>query len=233
VLSIQKHVELADRFNKAFPNGYPSVLPFDFLYGAEGEGQEPNPSGEGQEPKPEGQGSENPPTGEPQTFTREYVEALRAENADWRTKYRETEAKAKEHESKLSEYEKAQMDDLERAQKEAEENKTRAEQLEANLRDERLRNAIVRFATEKNFHDPQDAVSLIDTSEIKFDDDGRPNEQSVKSKIDKLAESKKHLLKTHNPGSGDGGAHGDGVEEDALIKQVSQELQSKGHVLIP
>lgn len=231
MLSIQTHVE-AGRFNKAFP----FVPPFGFLHGAEGEGQEPNPSGEGQEPKPEGEGSgsaNSPTPGEPQTFTREYVEALRAENADWRIKYRDTEAKAKEHEAKLSEYEKAQMDDLERAQKEAEENRTRAEQLEANLREERLRNAIVRFATEKNFHDPQDAVSLIDTDEIKFDDDGRPNEQSVKSKIDKLAESKKHLLKTSNAGSGDGGAHGDGVEEDALIKKVTQELQSKGHVLIP
>lgn len=230
---------------------HPSVLA-GFLNGAEGEGE----SGQGSSTQGQGQGSgsegsqsegegdgtgtegesrgegEGEGSGEsgsgnntPKMYSEEYVKQLRAENAKYRTE-------KKELESKVSEFEKAQMSELERAQAERKEAAERAEKLEAELRTERISNAIRAAASEKNFHDPEDAVAQIAADKVKIDDDGRPDPKSVKALVNSLAESKPHLVKGTSPGSGDGGAHGGGVQQNERMAAVQKEFEQKGYVKV-
>lgn len=173
----------------------------------------------------EGSGS-GTDTSTPESFSREYVEKLRRENADYRTKYQAAE-------SKLTEQERAKMDAKDRAELERDEAKKSAEKLQNDLRMERIRNAVILEASDKNFHDTEDAVRLIDLTDIKVNDDGSADKRSVKAAVEALAKEKKHLVKGSNPGSGDGGSRGNGVSPADVAAKTSQELQGKGYVQVP
>lgn len=165
------------------------------------------------------------------TFDRAYVEKLRREAADYRTR-------AKAAEEELDEKKKAEMSDLEKAQTTAQQEKERGDKLQSEIDTLRLHMAVTSVANSMNFHDPEDALSLIDSSSIQRNDEGLPNKQSVEAAVKRLAESKPHLVKGKNAGSGsgDGGARGQGggnMTEEEKRKQLQQEYAERGGVPIP
>lgn len=195
---------------------------WSFLHGREGEGEaEPASSPPPQEP-PQAGGSE-------QTFSKEYVEGLRQEAAKWRTELRSVQ-------EKLSEHEKAQMSELEKAQIVAREAQTRADELVADLHRERFDRAVVSAATRARLADPEDAIRLIDPDSVKTDDDGNPDRQSLEAAITRLTKDKPYLLSTATTtGSGDGGSRGAGGNpaEDERLKRIAAQIESRGGVLRP
>lgn len=210
---------------------------FPYLLGAEGEGETPPAGGD------PGKGGETPPitpsssgdggdtdggdgsgdSGKQEVFDRAYVEELRKEAANYRKR-------ATAAENKLQEEEKAKMDDLTRAQTDAAEAVARAEGLEARVAELLLSQAVTSAATSANFHDPQDALSLLNRSEIVVDEEGVPNAQSVAAAVARLATQKPHLVKATGPGSGDGGARGTppATVEEKQAEYVSQFQQAGG-----
>lgn len=213
-----------------------SVLEDWILVGAEGEGEGGGGEGAGgvgvQDPPnpPEGEGEEEGEgegEGEPKVYDEAYVKKLRQEAADNRIK-------AKAATDELDKIKKAEMDDLERAKTERDEEKQAREAVEKELAHLRMSSAIERAALSANFHDPQDAMSLIDLTTISTNDEGLPNKQSVDAAVKRLAESKPHLVKPQGPGSGDGSARGLGAGKVGDKKQqYSEEFQRKGGVLKP
>jgi hypothetical protein len=89
------------------------------------------------------------PEAEPQTFDKEYVKQLRAENAKWRVEAQQAREKAEE-------YEEAQKSEIEKTQSKAEKAEARATQAEAKL----LRYEV---AQEKNV--PAELIPLLSGSD--------------------------------------------------------------------
>ena len=215
-----------------------------FMYGAEGDGDgagagtvtvptttptttpppdPPKKSEKGEEEEEEEEGG----AGDGKTFDKAYVEKLRKESADYRTKLRDAE-------KKLSDREKAEMDDLTRAQTERDEFKSKAETTEQELARVRMSMAISSAAGAANFHDPDDAISLLDIKEISVDDEGNPNKQSVEAAIKRLSASKPHLVKGQGGGSGDGGARGKGAGNlGDKTAEYQKHFSERGGVPIP
>lgn len=193
----------------------------------------------GREEAGDGGEGQDPPTPAPeptqdsgsteQTFSKEYVEGLRQEAAKWRTELRSTQ-------EKLTEYEKAQMSDLEKAQTAAQEAQARADELAADLHRERFDRAVVSAATRASLADPEDAIRLIDQSEVTVDDNGAPNRQSLDAAITRLTKDKPYLLSTTSAtGSGDGGSRGTGSSpsDDDRLKRIAAQIEMRGGVPRP
>lgn len=170
------------------------------------------------------------PPEDSKSFPEEYVKELRSESAGYRKR-------AQEAETKLKEYEQAQMSELEKAQTIATEAAERASQLENQLQAERVRNAVVLTATEMSFLDPSDALNLIDLQTLNFDEEtGRPSTKSVKGALERLANAKPYLVGSKQPGSADGGARGEPGEltrEEKIAGYGEQIQQRFGGVPIP
>lgn len=131
----------------------------------------------GETPPPDDKGGE----GEPESFSRDYVEELRKENAKWRTQFREVE-------TELDEIKKAQMSEQEKAIEEA---KTQARQeVEAQYK-ERLAREKVKAQAAGEFNDPEDALRYLDLDELDIDDD-----YAIGEALLKILEEKPYLAKT-------------------------------------
>lgn len=194
--------------------------------GEGGEGGSGDGSGDGS-----GEGDGEGGEGNQDTFDRSYVEKLRKESADYRTR-------AKAAEEELEEKRKAEMSELEQAQVERDKEKQRGDTLESELDNIRLQMAVSNAAAAANFHDPQDALSLIDKETISKNDEGEYNRQSVEAAVKRLADSKPHLIKGKNAGagSGDGGARGQGggnMTEQEKQQALEKEYQERGGVPVP
>jgi hypothetical protein len=82
-----------------------------------------------------------------------------------------------------------------------------ATQATALLKTERIQNAVTMAAIDAGFEDPTDALSMISQDDL-VDDEGNIVAKEVKARLKKLADKKPYLLKSHRPGSGDGGGLG-------------------------
>jgi hypothetical protein len=153
------------------------------------------------------------------------VKKLRSEAAKYRVQAREAQ-------DKLSEKEKAEMSEAERAKVEAEEAKAEAENLRSELRRERFQSALMSEASNQKFTDPTDVIALISQEDITIDEDGTPNRKSLKAAIERIAKAKPYLLTTTNSGSGDGGSRGSQPSDTDRLKRHEQEIQSRGGVKI-
>ncbi len=197
-----------------------------------GAGQEPNPSA-GQEPggeQPNAEPQTPPPAGQeptsepkPETFSRDYVEQLRKEAADFRKRATAAETKVTEHErEKLSESERlaAQLADQ----------KARADDLESRYRDALIRTAIEREASKAGAIDPEVVYALVDRSEIAFDDDGRV--KGAGKVVKALLEAKPYLVAQESTGGARGvqptGRAGQPAGRDALIEAADKRLAGSG-----
>lgn len=168
-----------------------------------------------------------PETPEPQpnedrVYTKAEVDAIINESKGYRKR-------AQTAEGKLSDAEKAQMTALERANKENEENKKRADEAERRVTVLTLQQNVVTEAVAQGFTNPSDVVAFLNITDIKLDDDGKPDTNSLKAAIKRLATEKPYLLKT-NAGNGDGGARGGHAVDKST--EYEKEYQSRGMVPI-
>jgi len=166
---------------------------------------------------------------EAKSFDEGYVKDLRTESAKYRKRAQEAEAKIKE-------FEQEGMDELEKAQTVAKDATEKVGLLERQLNSERTRNAVTLAAAEMNFRDASDALSMIDTEALTYDDDtGRPTDKSIKGALKSLANQKPYLVDTGS-GTADGGARGGAGEltEDQKVAGYEKKLQERyGSIPMP
>lgn len=129
-----------------------------------------------------------------------YAEKLWRENAKWRTKLREAEAKLQTYQSA----EDAKLSELEKAQKRAAELEERFAATERALRSERAAAAIAAEAGKYNLP-PKAAARLITPDALEYDDAGTPKATSVRAALKALADEMPELAvqaRTANPARG-------------------------------
>lgn len=126
-----------------------------------------------------------------ETFDREYVEKLRKENADHRTRATKAEAE-------LAKHKQAQETEAEKVQRERDEAAQRAATAEQALKLERVSNAVITAAAKRGV-DPELAVRLMATEAVEYDADGRPTK--VDAALDALIKKFPQLAATQSGGS--------------------------------
>lgn len=154
-----------------------------------------------------------PPAEPPKVFDAEYVEKLRRENADHRTRATKAEAE-------LAKHKQAQETEAEKIQRERDEAATRADTAEKALRSERTKNAIITAAAKVNV-DPTLAVRLMAAESVEYDADGNPKD--VDKALGDLIKQYPQLAATQSGGSsaanGARSANGQPAETDAERRQ--------------
>ncbi len=166
---------------------------------------------------------------------------LRKENAARRIKAREETDRADKAEAELAKIKQAEMSDLEASEDKLKEAKLKSKEYKAGkaaaesaLKTERIRNAVTMAAFEANFEDPTDALSMISQDDL-VDDEGNIVTKTVKARLEKLAKKKPYLLKTHRPGSGDGGGSrvpGDPDSFDGKRDAYLKEMKAGGRIVV-
>ena len=111
---------------------------------------------------------------------------------------------AKEASAKLKRLDELEAQETKRKEAELSENEKnqkllaaaqqKTETSERELFSERMRNAVVEEATTLGFADPKDAIKMLDDLSV-LSKDGKPDRESVKAELEKLAKSKAYLLK--------------------------------------
>lgn len=204
------------------------------LTGREGEGEDAGSGTQTSSPGGEGTGTQAAnasTTGEEgagtnqDSFDRSYVEKLRAEAADWRTKFQSLE-------KERAEREKAEMSEVERLRVEKEEADAKIKAAETLLVTERKRMAIIAAAGQLKFRDPEDAIAHISLDDITLNQDGTPHKGSVEAAVKKIAEAKKYLIS--GTGDADGGSRGTAPpsSESEKLKRYEQEIAEAGGVRV-
>lgn len=130
-----------------------------------------------------------------ESFDAAYVRKLRQENAGWRKRAQEAEAKVSEHE-------KSQLSETEQAQARIAELEASNQALEAQARRDRLERQVATDAPKHGIVDPDAAVRLLDLDRLDVADDGT---------IANLDDALKDLIRDRpylagQRGSGGGGA---------------------------
>jgi hypothetical protein len=163
----------------------------------------------------------DPPPGQaPKVFDEAYVQTLRSESADYRTKLRAAE-------EKLTKLENAQLSETERAKKEATDAQTKAQQLEKDLKDSRVRAEIAVQAPGLKIVDADAAHKLLDGGAIQFDDQGKPT--NVKTLLEVLVKDKPFLIQqagTTTPPNNPARDGSNTLTKEAIEKMSPQEINA-------
>lgn len=166
---------------------------------------------------------------EPRTFTQDDVDRIVAERVR-RVKatppddYDDLKAAAQ----KLAEIEERDKSELEKALARAEAAEKKAQQVEADGREMRLRSAILAEAAkaERKVVDPEAVVALLDRSELELDDSGFPT--NIAKAMDSLLEKRPYLVAAAGSrGSADQGARAGASKqlgEDAFEGMTAEEI---------
>jgi len=205
-------------------------VPARAYWGAEGEDPPADP------PPPETPPAPEPQDKQPETFPADYVERLRAEAAANRVKSKEEKERAEKAEAELKKIRDAELSEIEKAQKLAEESTSRASAAEAKAQALALALTVEREANKLNFRDPSDAQSMLSLDNIELDDDGLPARDGIEKQLTKLAKKKPYLLKESSPGDGDGGPKDPPKPTDAFSKKREEEaarLKEQGYIAMP
>jgi hypothetical protein len=164
--------------------------------GFEPEGDPPDTDEEETPPGDDDGGDESGGSGDDdKPVTREEFQKLfqRMQAADRRASTAET---------KLKEKEKAELGDLERAQRDAKEAQDKLKEVQGDLQTERLHNAFLASNT-VTWHDPTIAMGMLDLDGVQKDD-GTIDHKALKAGITALAKEKPFLVKTEEEGQGGG-----------------------------
>lgn len=165
-----------------------------------------------------------PPPADGKTYTQAEVDKFVEESKKYRKR-------AQDAEKKVSEFERTQMTEKERAEATAKEAVTRAEAAEAELAQLRMERAIEAEATSQKFTNPADVIAFLDIKSLKLDDDGKPDTNSLKAAVKRVADAKPYLLVgASQPGSADGGARGG--HQMKKSDEYDKEYQGRGMVPI-
>ena len=155
------------------------------------------------------------PTETPETPVAQTPEEMRAELERTRKALKDANREAADRRKKLDAFEAAEkkradaeLSEVERLKKDVGERDNSLTAAQQELRTERLSHAVELTALAMDFHDPDDALALLDTSAIEFDDAGRPNRASIKKALEALAKAKPHLVAKADTRSRDGSPPG-------------------------
>jgi septal ring factor EnvC (AmiA/AmiB activator) len=130
------------------------------------------------------------------------VKTLRKEAASWRTKLRATE-EAEEQRKR------AEMTELDKLRADLEAERQARTVAEEQRRQQVLRTQVISAAARMGLNDPEDAVRMLDTSDLEIDDQGQIN--GLEREMSKLLAAKPYLAKqtgTISPTNPAGGAPG-------------------------
>lgn len=172
-------------------------------------------SGQGQEGSEDGSGTETAAT----TTT-----VSKADFDKLMNRMKAADRRAAAAEKIVAEAEKAKMSDIEKAQAEAAEAKTKAETAAAAMKDLQIRNAFL-SSTGITWHDPEDALRLADLSNIDVADDGTIDSKAVANVLKELAKNKPHLVKvaaTEASGSANNGNRKGNQGKPDVAQQLSR-----------
>lgn len=162
------------------------------------------------------------PPADGKTYTQAEVDKFVEESKRYRKR-------AQDAEKKVTEFERTQMTDKERAEAKEKEATTRAERAEAELAQLRVERAVETEATSQNFTNPSDVMAFLDIKALKLDDDGKPDTNSLKAAVKRVATEKPYLIKGATvPGSADGGARGG--HQVKKSDEYDKEYQDRGMV---
>lgn len=157
-----------------------------------------------------------------ETFSADYVSKLRKESASKRIAAKDATDELAKVQAELAAIQKAEMSDIDQMRTELETAQTALESATeastvtaANLKTERIRNAVTMAAISAGFVDPSDALSMISQDDL-VTDEGIIDDKAVEKNLKALAKKKPHLLKSHNRGSGDGAGSGQPVAPDTF-----------------
>ena len=167
-----------------------------------------------------------------ETFSAEYVKKLRDENASRRVAGKDSATELAKVQAELAAIQKAEMSDMEKLRTDLDtatsalESATEVSTISAaNLKTERIRNAVTMAAIKAEFVDPSDALSMISQDDL-VNDEGTIDDKAVERNIKALAKKKPHLLKSANRGSGDGGGGGNAPTPDTHEARVAAHLKT-------
>jgi len=168
---------------------------------------------------------------EPQTFSKDYVDALRSEAAGYRTKHRELESKFKELEDKLNGKSEAEKTEAEKAEARARAAEEKAEAAEKRIRSTTTRAAVEREARKLEIVDEDVAYRLLDLEEIEYDSEDRPI--NLATMLKDLVKAKPFLVgkpagdKKGVPGTPKGGEPGEKTREQ-VVELTLKEMAATG-----
>ena len=191
----------------------------------QGQGQEPGSQqdqkngGQGQEPG--GQQGGNGPADistMSEAELRSYAERLqkdagqaRQEAATYRTQYQTAQ-------QKVTEAERASMTEAQRVQADLEAAQTRAQELEAKVKDLTVGATARDALSQAGAFNPQTALRTLDLSAVETDADGNPTKESLEAAISKLKASDPYLFRrTATADAGAGGGQGGAPEGGTSI----------------
>lgn len=112
------------------------------------------------------------PKDDPKTFSKEYVEELRAEAARHRVDKHKERAEKEALAAKIQEYEDAKLSDTEKAARDFDEAKSKATNFEQKANELALQYEIAMAAREEGIQDVKAAVKLADRELIEYDSAG-------------------------------------------------------------
>lgn len=187
--------------------------------------------GDKKDDKKEGKGDEQ------QTFSKEYVDALRQESAGYRTKLRDLEGRFTTLESELAGRKKSEQTDEEKRQQELKDAAAKAEAAERRAREVAVQAAVERSARKLNVVDEDAAYRLLDHEKIELDADGKPI--NVDALLQELVKAKPFLVAPENGSSGKKGVPGspkndgsDGKSREEIVKQTREEMAASGKYVL-
>jgi hypothetical protein len=137
-----------------------------------------------------------PEATESPVFEKEYVEGLRGEAANWRTKLRDSEKRVEALEGKLQEYEDANKSELEKLASDKAKLEKELEATREQARSSAIDTAIKLAAAKAGVIDPDAALALIDRSEIDFTGG---SVTGVDKALKKLLKEKTYLVGDETP----------------------------------
>ena len=144
-------------------------------------------------------------TAKPDTFSREYVEELRRENAKYRTSAKEAATQVEDRDTRLREFEDAGKSEVERLTAEKAALEQTIKDRDTAIVEQAIRSSVESAAAKAGVVDPEAAYLLINQSELDYED-GKV--AGVDKALKTLLKDKPYLVKSDttppppDPGSG-------------------------------
>jgi len=152
-----------------------------------------------------------------ESFNRDYVEGLRGEAADWRTKLRDSEKSVENLADKLKKFEDAQKSELERVTEEKASLEQKLANQERAMIESGIATAIRLEAVNAGVANTEDVIALIDREGVEYNDG---EVVGVAKALKKLLKDKPYLVKGEEkpvpPTPGVGGKPIDGSDANPI-----------------
>lgn len=175
-------------------------------------------------------------------FTQSELEEILAKRLERERKkfadYEELKKKAEEYEKKLEEQRLAEMSEKERAEElarkaeeQAQQYAKQLEELQARVREEKIRNAFITAATAHNIAYIEDAWKLADLSAVEVGEDG--SVKGIEDVVKALVENKPFLVAQQKPQPiGESSNHNNEQTKSAeqLLKEAAEKARRSGRI---